>query len=171
MARLAPFGVFPTSDGYISICAPKDEFVAGLFRAMKREDLLGDDNFSSRDARVRNHVALHDMVSQWTRTMTTDEAADLLADYEVPSGPVRNPADAMRDPNLLMRGETAKLEHPVYGPVEDIVVGGLPIRMSGAFTGFDKPAVTLGASNEDVYKNMLGYSEEQMAALRRDGVV
>jgi crotonobetainyl-CoA:carnitine CoA-transferase CaiB-like acyl-CoA transferase len=171
MARLAPFGVFPTSDGYISICAPKDEFVAGLFRAMQREDLLGDDNFSSRDARVRNHVALHDMVSQWTRTMTTDEAADLLADYEVPSGPVRNPADAMRDPNLLMRGETAKLEHPVYGPVEDIVVGGLPIRMSGAFTGFDKPAVTLGASNEDVYKNMLGYSEEQMAALRRDGVV
>ena len=171
MARLAPFGVFPTSDGYISICAPKDEFVRGLFRAMQREELLGDERYGTRDARVRNHIELHDMVSQWTRTMTTERAADLLADYDVPSGPVRNPGDAMRDPNLLMRGETTKLEHPQYGAVEDIVVGGLPIRMSGAFTGFDKPAVTLGASNEDVYRTMLGYSDEQLATLKRDGVV
>ena len=36
MARLAPIGVFPTLDGYISICAPKDEFVVGLFEAMQR---------------------------------------------------------------------------------------------------------------------------------------
>ncbi|WBS00689.1 CoA transferase [Pseudoduganella sp. SL102] len=171
MARLAPFGVFPTSDGYISICAPKDEFVAGLFRAMGREELLADDRFGGRDARVRNHVALHDMISQWTRTMTTARAADLLADFEVPSGPVRNPADAMRDPNLLMRGETTKLEHPTYGAVEDIVVGGLPIRMSNSFTGFDKPAVTLGASNEAVYRELLGYSEEQFERLKADGAI
>lgn len=171
MARLAPFGVFPTSDGYISICAPKDEFVAGLFRAMGREEMLADDRFGGRDARVRNHVALHDMISQWTRTMTTARAADLLADFEVPSGPVRNPADAMRDPNLLMRGETTKLEHPTYGAVEDIVVGGLPIRMSGSFTGFDKPAVTLGASNEAVYRELLGYSEEQFERLKADGAI
>ena len=171
MARLAPFGVFPTSDGYISICAPKDEFVAGLFRAMGREELLQDERFGGRDARVRNHVELHDMVSQWTRTMTTDQAADLLADFDVPNGPVRNPADAMRDPNLLMRGETTKLEHPTYGATEDIVVGGLPIRMSGSFTGFDKPAVTLGASNEAVYRELLGYSEEQFARLKADGAI
>jgi CoA:oxalate CoA-transferase len=171
MARLAPFGVFPTLDGYISICAPKDDFVVGLFKAMGRPELLQDERFASRDARVRNHIELHDMVSLWTRTMSTAVAADLLADFEVPNGPVRNPADAMRDPNLLMRGETTKLEHPVYGAVEDIVVGGLPIRMSGSFTGFDKPAVTLGASNAGIYRDLLGYSEERLAALKRDGAI
>jgi crotonobetainyl-CoA:carnitine CoA-transferase CaiB-like acyl-CoA transferase len=111
------------------------------------------------------------MVSQWTRTMTTEQAADVLTEFNVPNGPVRNPAEAMRDPNLLMRGETTKLEHPVYGAVEDIVVGGLPIRMSGSFTGFDKPAVTLGASNEEIYRDLLGYSEERLAALKRDGAI
>lgn len=171
MARLAPFGVFPTSDGYISICAPKDDFVVGLFQAMGRPELLGDPRFAGRDARVTNHLALHDMVSQWTRTMTTVEAADLLADHDVPSGPVRQPGEAMRDPNLLMRGETVKLLHPVYGAVEDIVVGGLPIRMSGAFTGFDQPAVTLGGSNDKVYGELLGYGQDRLAALKRDGVV
>ncbi|MDP3670442.1 MAG: CoA transferase [Telluria sp.] len=171
MARLAPFGVFPTLDGFISICAPKDDFVAGLFAAMKRPDLLGDERFGGRDARVRNHIALHDMVSQWTRTMTTSQAADLLSDHDVPNGPVRHPADAMRDPNLLMRGETTKLEHPVYGAVEDIVVGGLPIRMSGSFTGFDQHALTLGGSNEQIYRALLGYSQEKYDALVRDGVI
>lgn len=171
MARLAPFGVFPTSDGYIAICAPKDDFVSGLFRAMDRPDLMQDARFATRDARVRNHVELHDMVSAFTRTMTTDAAADRLTDFDVPNGPVREPAEALRDPTLLARGETAKLQHPVYGAVEDIVVGGLPIRMSGAFTGFDKPAVTLGASNGDVYGQMLGLDDERIAALARDGVI
>ena len=171
MARLAPFGVFPTSDGYIAICAPKDDFVSGLFRAMDRPDLMQDARFATRDARVRNHVELHDMVSAFTRTMTTDTAAERLTDFDVPNGPVREPAEALRDPTLLARGETAKLQHPVYGAVEDIVVGGLPIRMSGAFTGFDKPAVTLGASNDDVYGQMLGLDPERIAALARDGVI
>ncbi|SDD78355.1 Crotonobetainyl-CoA:carnitine CoA-transferase CaiB [Massilia sp. PDC64] len=171
MARLAPFGVFPTSDGYIAICAPKDDFVSGLFRAMDRPDLLQDPRFATRDARVRNHVELHDMVSAFTRTMTTHEAAERLTDFDVPNGPVREPAEALRDPTLLARGETTKLLHPAYGAVEDIVVGGLPIRMSGAFTGFDKPAVTLGASNDDVYGRMLGLDAERIAALARDGVI
>jgi crotonobetainyl-CoA:carnitine CoA-transferase CaiB-like acyl-CoA transferase len=171
MARLAPFGVFPTSDGYIAICAPKDDFVSGLFKAMDRPDLLQDARFATRDARVRNHVELHDMVSAFTRTMTTDAAAERLTDFDVPNGPVREPAEALRDPTLLARGETAKLQHPVYGAVEDIVVGGLPIRMSGAFTGFDKPAVTLGASNGAVYGQMLGLDAERIAALARDGVI
>jgi CoA:oxalate CoA-transferase len=171
MPRLAPFGVFPTADGYISICAPKDEFVVGLFKAMGQPELLQDARFGGRDARVHNHIALHDMVSQWTRTMTTDAAASLLTGFDVPNGPVRDPADAMRDPNLLMRGETTKLEHPVYGAVEDIVVGGLPIRMSGSFTGFDKPAVTLGASNARVYGDWLGVDAARLAALKEDGAI
>jgi CoA:oxalate CoA-transferase len=171
MARLAPFGVFPTSDGYISICAPKDDFAAGLFRAMGRDDLLQDPRYATRDARVRNYLALHDLVSGFTRTLTTHEAAERLTDFDVPNGPVREPAEALRDPNLLARGETTHLQHPVYGEVEDIIVGGLPIRMSGSFTGFDRPAVPLGASNGDVYGAMLGLDAERVAALARDGVI
>jgi crotonobetainyl-CoA:carnitine CoA-transferase CaiB-like acyl-CoA transferase len=171
MPRLAPFGVFPTQDGYVSICAPKDEFVVGLFNAMGQSALLDDERFCGRDARVHNHIVLHDMVSNWTRTLTTEQAVDVLTDFNVPNGAVRDPADAMRDPNLLLRGETTKLEHPVYGAVEDIVVGGLPIRMSGSFTGFDKPAVTLGASNETIYGGLLGLDAARITSLKKEGVI
>jgi crotonobetainyl-CoA:carnitine CoA-transferase CaiB-like acyl-CoA transferase len=138
---------------------------------MEREDLLQDPRYATRDARVRNHVEVHDMVSAFTRTMTTSDMAEHLTDFGVPNGPVREPADALRDPSLLARGETTKLVHPEYGAVEDIVVGGLPIRMSGAFTGFDKPAVKLGASNLDVYGGMLGLDTERLETLARNGVI
>ena len=171
LARLAPSGVFPTADGHIAISAPKDAFAAGLFRAMGRPELIQDARFSSRAARARNHAVLHEMVGEWTRAMDAGTAAALLTGCGVPNGPVRDPADAMRDPGLLARGETARLEHPVYGMVEDVVAGGLPIRMSDAFTGFDKPAVTPGASNGDVYCGLLGYGQDELARLAREGVI
>ncbi|TXF99186.1 CaiB/BaiF CoA transferase family protein [Massilia arenae] len=171
LARLAPSGVFPTADGHIAISAPKDVFAAGLFRAMGRPELIQDERFSSRAARVRNHAVLHEMVGAWTGAMDAGAAAALLTECGVPNGPVRDPADAVRDPGLLARGETARLEHPVYGAVEDVVAGGLPIRMSDAFTGFDRPAVTLGASNGDVYRGLLGYGQDELERLAREGVI
>lgn len=170
-ARMAPSGVFATSDGHIALSAPKDEFAGGLFRAMGRPELLQDERFCSLAARVRHQAALHEMVGAWTRTMATGAAAELLTDHGVPNGPVRDPATAARNPDLLARGETTRLEHPTYGAVDDIVVGGLPLRMSESFTGFNQPAVTLGASNDAVYRELLGLSLQELERLRRDGVI
>lgn len=170
-ARMAPSGVFATSDGHIALSAPKDEFAAGLFRAMGRPALMQDARFCSLAARVRHQAVLHQMVGDWTRTLGTDAVAGLLTEHGVPNGPVRDPATAARDPKLLARGETTRLEHPVYGRVEDIVVGGLPIRMSESFTGFDRPAVALGASNAGVYRELLGLNQQQLERLARDGVI
>lgn len=169
--NLAPSGVFATRDGHIAISAPKDAFFAGLAHAMNCPALLQDARFSTREARVRNHVALHALVENWTGAMRTATLVALLTDFGVPNGPVRDPAAAIRDPDLVRRGEITPIEHPVYGAVDDIVAGGLPLRMSGAFTGFDRPAVAVGASNEVVYRDLLGYSQEKLDRLRSDGVI
>ena len=44
----------------------------------------------------------------------------------VPAAPVRTPADAVRDPRVLARGETVALEHPTLGHVADLIGPGLP---------------------------------------------
>ena len=171
LARMAPSGVFETRDGHIAISAPKDAFAAGVLRAMGRPELLQDERFASLAARVRHHAALHELVGAWTRTLDTAAVAALLREHGVPNGPVRDPATAARDPAVLARGETVRLAHPVHGAVEDVVVGGLPIHMSESTTGFDRPALTLGASNGDIYRGLLGYSQEQLERLARDGVI
>ncbi len=171
MPRLAPFGVFATQDGHIAICAPTDDFSATLFDAMGRPELREDPRFASRDQRVVNHQALHALVAGWMAGLSTDVAVQTLERHGVPSGRVRSPGEATRDPRLLARGETERLEHPVYGAVEDIVVGGLPIRMTGSFTGFDRPAPELGAHNAAVYGELLGLSVAELAVLKAEGVL
>ncbi|MEK8052736.1 CoA transferase [Ideonella sp. DXS22W] len=171
MPRLAPFGIFATRDGHVAICAPTDGFSHSLFTAMNRPDLAADPRFAGRDQRVRHHDDLHAEVEAWTRSVDTDTAVRALEAAGVPSGRVRDPGEAARDPRLLARGETEAIEHPRYGAVGDIVVGGLPIRMTGSFAGFDRPAPGLGEHNDDVYGDWLGLDGAQRAALAAAGVI
>ena len=171
MPRLAPFGVFATCDGHIAICAPTDDFTASLFAAMGQPGLKGDARFVNRDGRVANHADLHALVQQWIAPLATDEAVSILEQHGVPSGRVRSPGEATRDPRLLARGETERLEHPIYGAVDDVIVGGLPIRMTGSFTGFDRAAPSLGEHSAQVFGELLGLTEAHLAELAAAGVL
>ncbi len=171
MPRLAPFGVFATADGHVAICAPTDGFTAALFDAMGRPELANDPRFTRRDDRVVNHTVLHGLVEAWVSGLSTDDAVARLEACGVPSGRVRDPGQATRDPRLLARGETERIEHPVYGDVADVVVGGLPIRMSGSFAGFDRPAPGLGEHNARIYGELLGLSDDELRALAGEGVI
>lgn len=171
MPRLAPFGVFATTDGYVAVCAPTDGFTAALFNAMGQPRLATDPRFASRDQRVKNSSELHGLLQAWMGTVSTDDAVEALEAAGVPSGRVRDPGEATRDERLLARGETERIEHPIYGPVDDIIVGGLPIRMTGAFAGFDKPAPNLGEHNDHIYGELLGLNEAELDALNAEGVI
>lgn len=171
MPRLAPFGVFRTRDGHVAICAPTDEQAALLFDAMERSDLRRDARFGDRDARVQHSLPLHDAVADWMAGLSTDEAVRRLDAAGVPSGRVRDPGEAVRDPRTLARGETVPLQHPQFGAVGDVVVGGLPIRMSGSHTGYDRPAPTLGQHTAAVLGELLALNEGELHALAEAGVV
>ncbi len=169
--RLAPFGLYRTTDGYISICAPQETFARSLFQAMGRADLIDDPRFLTRDTRVENVRALDAIIGEFTSRYTNAEAVSILERAGVPTAEVRNPDEAVRDPRVLARGETVRLEHPKYGAVDEVYGMGIPIRFSGATAGFDQPAPALGEHNDAVYGGILGYSKEHLEHLRSSGVI
>lgn len=171
MPRLGAFGVFPTRDGHVAICAPTDAFVSALFAAMAQPELAVDARFQSRDSRVSNADALHDVISAWAGRHSSAEVLKELAANGVPAAPVRTPGEAVSDPRLLARGETELARHPKFGTAAGAYVGGLPIVMSGSFVGFDRSAPMLGEHNEAIYGELLGYSDEKMESLRDKGVI
>lgn len=169
--RLAPFGVYPASDGHLAICAPTEGFAQGLFVAMGRPELGREDRFRNRDQRVRHVKELDALIVAWTSSLTVAEALARLDEAGVPSSEVRTPSAAVRDPRVLERREIVPLAHPTYGVVEDVYGMGLPIRFSGATSGYDQPPPALGQHNEAVYRDMLGYSPTRLDDLRARGVV
>jgi crotonobetainyl-CoA:carnitine CoA-transferase CaiB-like acyl-CoA transferase len=169
--RLAPFGLYRTKDGYISICAPTEIFARSLFEAMGRADLIDDPRFVNRDARVENVRALDAIIGDFTSRYTNAEAVSILEGSGVPTAEVRNPDEAVRDPRVLARAETVRLVHPKYGAVDEVYGMGIPIKFSGATAGFDRPAPALGEHNEAVYGGILDYSSERLECLKSSGVI
>jgi crotonobetainyl-CoA:carnitine CoA-transferase CaiB-like acyl-CoA transferase len=169
--RLAPFGVYPVRDGYLSICAPWDGFALKLFVAMERPELATDPRFSTRDQRVKHVQEVDAAVAAWTSDLTLNEALARLDAAGVPAAEVRDPQTAVRDPRVLARGETVRLEHPKFGFVEDVYGTGIPIKFSAARAGFDQPAPAIGQHNDLVYGRLLGYSQEKIEDLRTQGVI
>ena len=169
--RLAPFGMYRTQDGYVSICAPTEAFAHSLFQAIGRADLTTDARFAKRDDRVVNVLEMDAIVEAFTRSRTNAEVIAALDPWGVPAAEVRHPEDAVRDPRVVSRGETVPLAHPKYGMVEDVYGMGMPIKFSGAQAGFDQAPPGLGEHNHDVYCGLLGYSEERFEELKTRRVI
>jgi CoA:oxalate CoA-transferase len=169
--RLAPFGIYQTSDGYIAICAPMEGIAHALFDAIGRPDLKTDPDFATRDARVKNVKRMDAIVEEFTLRRTKVEALAILDSKGVPSAEVRGPGEAVTDPRVLRRGETVPLLHPKYGATEEVYGMGMPIRFSESDAGFDQPPPGIGEHNEAVYGELLGYSTERLSELERTGVI
>jgi crotonobetainyl-CoA:carnitine CoA-transferase CaiB-like acyl-CoA transferase len=168
--RLAPFGVYPTADGYVAICAPTEAFATSLFHAIGHAELCEDERFRTRDARVRHVAEVDRIVTGFTRVRSNAEVVAALGQAGVPAAEVRDPGVAVRDPRVLERGETVRLHHPsapdaeVYGP-------GVPIVFSDATISLDQPPPGVGEHNQDIYGAMLGYTRDELDAFESAGVI
>ncbi len=169
--RLAPFGLYKTADGYVSICAPTDKFAHRVLDAIGAPELAGDPRFTTRDDRVRNFAELDAMIERWTSSRTLVSVLAQLEEAGVPAAEVRDPKVAVRDPRVTAREETVPLLHPQFGAVGEFYGTGVPMRFSGATTGFDQPPPSLGEHNQKVYGDILGYSIERIQELRSEGVI
>lgn len=168
--RLAPFGIYATRDGHVSIAAANDAWTAAIFAAMGQPDLIRDPRFASRGPRAKNADALNAMIEDWTRQQTSAEVIRVLGERQVPCVPVRTALESLSDPALFAAGALQRLEHPVDGPI-DAVGGGVPIHMSASTVGLDRPAALLGADTEDVLGGLLGLDTPALEALRARKVI
>ena len=170
--RLSPFGVFECKDGYVALVAVHHKLALGLFEAMGQPELIDDPRFATRDARVANADALEAAINAWSRTLPVAEAVAALEARGVPVAPVRHPEEALADPRVVARDETNLVAHPDYASIEELRTAGIPIRFSGARSGFDPVLpVRIGEHNDDVLGGLLGYDAARLASLEADGVI
>lgn len=164
----APYNVYPCVDGYIAIIAINEKHWEMMCRAMDRLDLLEDERFATKPARVRNIDETDRLIGEWTSRFPKAEAYAKLRDNKVPCAPVRDLVEVTNDPHMHEREMLTWIDHPEFGR---IVVPASPIRIHGA----DKPAFRasprLGEHNRSVLAERLGLSEAELDALEDDGVI
>ena len=167
-----PVGAYQCADGkYVQVHCASQEFAMKTLRMMAGEvDALQgmdeDERFTTAPARIANREALEASLTAGFATRPRDEWEQLLLKWDVPGGPVNNIAEALADPQVLLRNMVADIDHPVAGPYR---TAGNPIK-DGSPDSFAPPR-TLGQDTDAVLTGLLGYGEAEVAALRKSGSI
>jgi formyl-CoA transferase len=166
---IAPYSVYPTTDGWVAIITASERHWHGVARVLGREDLLTDPDYATTPKRAARMDAIDAMVEAWTRQRTKAEAVALLTRAHVPCAPVQTTAEVVNDPHLLSRGLWVDVEHPTRGTTRVPVS---PIRLHGSAPArVARPAPLLGADTDRVLGELLGLGEDELAALHAAGVI
>jgi crotonobetainyl-CoA:carnitine CoA-transferase CaiB-like acyl-CoA transferase len=162
-------GVYPTTDGHVAIAAGASDAVWRRFCEITgRADLVRDPNFATAAARRDRRDEVAAIIQGWTEKRTKADVVSVLSTGGVPAAPVNNVAEMIADPQIKAREMFVELEHRVHGPLK---ITGTPLKMSETPGQVRSLAPEPGEHNEDVFVDLLGYSKDDLARWREEGVI
>lgn len=163
----APYQVFETKDGALSIGAANQSTWEKLCKVLDREDLARDPRFLTNADRVRHYRKLADILQPLFLQRKRGEWLELLEAAGVPAGPIYNMAQVYEDPHVRDRGMLVELDHPVAGKIKNI---GIPVKLSVTPAQIRHPAPLLGQHTDEVLL-WLGLDHSEISRLRESGVI
>jgi crotonobetainyl-CoA:carnitine CoA-transferase CaiB-like acyl-CoA transferase len=148
--RVGVSGLRETSDGYVMFALPPGRITDWFMELLGIEELT------------------QEIVDKWVKERTTDDVVETLEKTGVPVAAVMDLDEVQACPQAKAREMFVKVNHPTMG---EIIEPGFPIKFSETKGDISAPAPLLGEHNVEVYKRLLGYSEEKIEELRKKGVI
>ncbi len=166
--NLLPYQVFDTADDPIIIAIGNDGQFRRWCELAGAPELADDERFATNPSRIRNREALIERVIALMKEHPRAWWVEHLEKLGVPYGVVNNFAQVFEDPHIQARGMQFAMDHPAAGTVPMVRS---PVNLKGSPPVYRRPPPMLGEHSESVLRDILGKSEEEIAALREAGVV
>lgn len=158
----ALFQTVPASDGEVMIEAVSDEHFAAFVRMLKMPELLVDIRFGCLQGRLHHIEELEKAVFPVTKSMTMEELSAACRGAGIPAGVVNTVERIVRSGYIEEQHMICRVHDTREG---DFKVLGLPLK----FDQFDIPEEKMvpqpGEHTEEILKDMLGMSEEEILSL------
>jgi crotonobetainyl-CoA:carnitine CoA-transferase CaiB-like acyl-CoA transferase len=157
----APFGVYPTSDGWVTIAmSPYKKLVSVL----GDESLLVYDNpkslFDQRDE-------IWEKLSALTRKWTTHDLLEALLAVDIWCGEVKTHLQAADDPQVRHMNMITSYDHPVGGTVKVVAPA---TKLSETPASVDRPPPLIGEHTREILREF-DYSDEEIDGYLHQGVI
>lgn len=145
----------------------------GQWRALSRvvgdERLTLDPRFATLAGRKAAEDEIDRIVESWTSKRTVEDVVETLQAVGVPSAPVNDGFDMLRDPQLLYREHFRSLPHPEVGDI--LPIFRLGFRLEKGLLGPTAPSPLLGQHTNDVLSDVLGLPDADLRELGAAGVL
>lgn len=165
----APLDNYETADGrYVCIAAAGNVLFPRLAKAMAREDLLADPRFATLADRAANADAINAEVAGWCRRNNLAEIERILIAHDVPVSGIYAADEIVSDPQVQARGSIVGVEDPTLGIVNQ--QGPVP-RLDRTPLEIKRGAPRLGEHTDEVLRELLALSYDELGRLHDDGVI
>jgi len=136
-------------------------------------DLIGEPNwktdagFATPPERLDKLNQIFERIEQWTMTKTKFEVMDLCNPLDIPVGPILSMKEIADDEGLYATGTLVKVDHPERG---EYISVGCPIKLSASPVDVERSPL-LGEHTEEILRDVLKYSDEEIQAISESGAV
>jgi crotonobetainyl-CoA:carnitine CoA-transferase CaiB-like acyl-CoA transferase len=113
--NIAPYEVFPTSDGFFILTVGNDEQYRRLCDVVRRPDLKDDPRYATNADRVAHRSPLSVSIADATAGWKRDDLLAALEAQGVPAGPINSIAETFHDPQIRARAMQIVTTRPENG--------------------------------------------------------
>ena len=165
----APHDCYPCKgeDRWCVIAAENEQQWAALAEILGSE-VAQQARFKTLSDRLKHRDELNAIISGWTQGQDAHQVMNRLQQAGVPAGVVQTGEDLTNDPQLKARGFIVEVDNPRLGRV---VLPNFPLQFANAKLTRRWEFPILGKDTETVLRDVVGYSDEVIAAHKRDGVL
>jgi crotonobetainyl-CoA:carnitine CoA-transferase CaiB-like acyl-CoA transferase len=165
----APAGTFQTKDGrYVQIAAGGDRIWRRLTEAMDRAELADDPRYVVSSERIQRADELEQLLADWVGEHEFKDIESKLVGRNIPFGGIYTAADIADDPHYEARENIVNVKDDDLGTVP--MPGVIP-KLSATPGRIESAGPPIGKHNDQIYRQLLGKSEEDLKALKDQGVI
>jgi crotonobetainyl-CoA:carnitine CoA-transferase CaiB-like acyl-CoA transferase len=165
----APRNAYLTRDDrWVAISASATSVAERVMRLVGRPDLVEQPWFDSAGERSRHGDLLDDAVAKWIADRPLSEVTEQFQRAGAALAPIYDVQQLMNDPHVVARESITTIDDEDLGPIR---MQNLIFRMLGTPGSIRFAGRRLGQDNEQFYRESLGITQEDIAALAAKGVL
>ena len=164
---IAPTNAYQCADGgYVLVAGNGDSIFKRLMTVIGRDDLGKDPQLENNDGRVKRVAELDHAIGEWTKTVSTTKALEVLDSVAVPAGRIYTVADIASDPHYKARENIQTIQMQDGSKLD--VPGVIP-KLSRTPGSIKTLAPDIGENTDEILKG-IGLTEEQVDSLKERGI-
>ena len=164
---IAPTNAYLCGDGgYVLIAGNGDSIFKRLMKAIGRNDFASDSQLENNEGRVKRVVELDAAIGEWAKTLSTDQALEILDAVSVPAGRIYTVADIANDPHYKARENIQTIQMQDGSSLQ--VPGILP-KLSRTPGSIKTLAPNIGQNTDEILQE-IGLNHNQIASLKQRGI-
>lgn len=126
-----------------------------------------DPDYAKPEMRLPRLSIVFDAIEAWTKTKTKYEVMEICNPLNIPVGPILSMKELAEEESLRSNGTVVEVDHPERGKYLTV---GNPIKLSDSPTDVVRSPL-LGEHTNEILKEVVGLSDEEIEQAKREGVV